>query len=182
MGDKGKIAFGTIFVVALFISAVLFAGYIETNENVQALISSFGPLGILVVSFVGGLNLIVPVPATAFIPVFSAAGFSLSLIIFIIVIGTTIADLVAFYVGTVLKPQAEKINSKVLKFLRKHCEHNKRMMQAIVFIYAAIVPFPNEVLLLPLGTLGIKLRSLFLVFTLGNATHVTLLALGLTSI
>lgn len=182
MNDKGKTAFGIIFVIALFAGALLFANNIQDNEQVKEIISSFGPFGILVVAFVSGLNLFVPVPATAFIPVFSAAGFSLSIIVIILVVGTTLADFVSFYMGTILKPHADKSNAKVLQFVRKYCKNRPRMTQAIVFLWAALVPFPNELLLLPLGTLGVKLRTLIIAFVLGTVVHVTALAYGLTSL
>jgi len=182
MGDKGKAIFGIVFVIALFTGALIFASHIQDNESVKGLITSFGPFGIFIVALAGGLNLFVPVPATAFIPIFSAAGFSLAMIIPLIVIGTTIADLVGFYIGTVLRPHVDKRKNKIYRAVQKWCEGRPYVTQAVVFIYASIVPLPNELLLIPLGALGIKLRTLILAFVAGNIIHVTLLAYGLTSL
>lgn len=181
MKDRGRTIFGLIFVIALFVGAIFFASYVENNENIKSLISSFGPLGIFIVAFIGGLNLFVPVPATAFIPIFSSAGFSLPLIISILVIGTTIADLLSFYIGTVLRPKADKSKNKTLKFVRKYCENKPKMTQLIVFLWASLIPIPNELLLLPLGMLGVKLQRIVLAFTFGTAVHTTILAFALTS-
>lgn len=180
MKDKGKIIFGVLFVVALFVGAVFAAGYIQDNSNLQELISSFGYLGVFIVSVIGGLNLFIPVPATAFIPVFIAAGLSLPLMISVMVIGTTTADLASYYLGTLLKTRVEKPNYKIYKFVKKWCEGKPKATQLIVFLYAAFIPFPNELLLLPLGTLGVKLRTLILAFTLGTAIHITGIAYGLS--
>ena len=181
MTDAGKTVFGVIFVAALFVGAIFFAQYIQDSNQAQELISSFGVFGIFIVSFIGGLNLFVPIPPTAFIPVFSAAGFSLTIIIIIIVIGTTIADLLSYYIGTVVKQNTKVIKNKVYKKLQKWCVGKPRSTQAIVFVYASVVPLPNEVLLLPLGALGVKLRNLVPAFVLGTIVHVTLVAHGLTS-
>lgn len=182
MPEKGKTIFGVLFVTALFATMMLLAGHVENNENVQKLIASFGPIGILITGFIGGLNLIVPVPATAFIPVFSAAGFGQFVIIAMLVIGTTTADLLSFVIGTALGPRAQRINHRMLRFLQKNCEKHPGKLQIIIFLYAAFAPFPNEVLLLPLGALGVRLRTLLVAFTTGNILHISLLTFGLTSL
>lgn len=178
MESKGKTIFGVVFVIILFVCTILVAQWIQTNPDAQDTIASFGVLGILLVSFIGGLNLVFPIPATAFIPVFSAAGFATSLIVTIIVIGTTIADLIAYYIGTILKPKADKIHNRFVDWLRENCVGKPMYTGFVVFLYAAIIPFPNEVLLLPLGSLGMKLKNLVVPFTLGTAVHVTALAYG----
>lgn len=181
MVQKTKLALSFLFVFFLFAGAIYFAGIIQDNSNLQEIISSFGYVGILFVSFISGLNFFVPIPATAFIPIFSASGFALPVIIVIIVIGTTIADLISYYIGTVLKPHADKSRSKVLEFARKYCVGRKYFTELLVFLYATLVPLPNELLLLPLGTLGVKLRTLFIPFALGTTVHVTIIAYGLTA-
>ena len=182
MGDKGRTIFGVVFVLALFVSALYFASHVQNNEAVKELVASFGHLGIFLVAVISGINLFVPVPATAFIPIFSAAGFNIVIIISIIVVGTTIADMLGYYIGTVLRPRANKGKNKIYHAIQKWCEGRPYVTQAIVFVYASIVPLPNELLLIPLGALGVKLRSLILAFVAGNIIHVTILAYGLTSL
>ena len=72
--------------------------------------------------------------------------------------------------------------NKIYHAIQKWCEGRPYVTQAIVFVYASIVPLPNELLLIPLGALGVKLRSLILAFVAGNIIHVTILAYGLTSL
>jgi membrane protein YqaA with SNARE-associated domain len=180
MFDKGKAIIGILFVIALFVGAIYLSSYIQGNDNAKEIVSSFGYLGMLIISFVGGLNLFVPIPPTASIPIFYSAGFNLSAIVAVIVIGTTIADLVSYYIGTFFRPQAEKSKNKVLKFVRKHCENKPKMIYIIVFLYSAFIPFPNEAVLLPLGTLGVKLKHILLPFVLGTLLHVSAIAYGLT--
>ncbi len=182
MGDTGKTIFGAVFVIALFAGAVLLAQYVQDNSHAQEIVASFGYFGVLLISFVSGLNLFVPIPATAFIPIFSAAGFSLVMIISIIVVGTTIADLLSFYIGTIIKKSKRVRKNKVYRTLQKWCEGKPKTTQLVVFLYASFIPLPNEVLLLPLGALGIRLSRLVPAFVLGTILHVTLLAHGLTSL
>jgi uncharacterized membrane protein YdjX (TVP38/TMEM64 family) len=181
MSDKGKTIFGVVFVVSLFVGAIFFAEYIQDKDHIKDFISSFGVFGILFVSFIGGLNLIVPLPPTVFIPIFSAAGFSLFVITSIIIIGTTIADLLSYYIGTVFKDSSKIKKNKAYKLIKKWCEGKPKVTQLAVFLWASFIPIPNEVLLLPLGVMGIKLKNLVTAFVLGTTIHVTVLAYGLTS-
>lgn len=180
MGDRGKIALAVIFVIVLFTVGVLAARYLQDNIYVQNLISSFGILGILFVAFLSGLNFIVPIPATAFIPIFSTAGFALPIIVSTIVVGTTTADLVSYFLGNFLKNHTDKPKNKTYRLIQKWCEGRPKTTQLVVFIYAVAFPLPNEVLLFPLGTLGVGLRTIFLAFVLGTTLHVSIIAYGLS--
>ncbi len=182
LGDRGKAALGIIFVIALFTTAILFARYIQDNAHIQSFIYSFGYIGILLVALVSGLNLIVPLPATAFVPVFIASGFDIWGIIITLVIGTTFADLTSYYIGTMFKESADHSKIKMVKQIRKYCIGRPFVTQAIVFLYATFAPLPNELLLLPLGTLGVRLRVLFLPFATGNALHITIVSHALVSV
>ena len=101
-------------------------------------------------------------------------------IILTIAVGTTIADLLAFYIGTLLKKQVDKSKVKMLNWLRENAIGKPKFTAFIVFLWAALSPLPNEVLLLPLGSLGTKLRTVALPFMLGTILYVTGIAYGLS--
>jgi len=179
---NGKILFGIIFILAIFFFGFLAADAIQDNEILTEYIASFGYAGILLTGFIAGLNLIVPISATAFAPLFLTTGFSLPEIILWLVIGTTAADLLAYYLGTLGKGYVKKSESKIVQFLIHCCSKKWKYAAAVVFAYAIVVPLPNELLLLPLGALGYRLKHLFVPFFVGNIIHVALLSYGTTSI
>jgi membrane protein YqaA with SNARE-associated domain len=90
--------FLTIIGVGVF-GSLLLTEYVIKNPSSQDLIQDFGVIGLFIISFVAGLNLLVPVPAATFVPVFTAGGMSLPLIISILVVGTMAANLLAYVAG-----------------------------------------------------------------------------------
>ena len=99
-----------------------------------------------------------------------------------LVIGTTIADLVGYYIGTYIKPHMDKRSNKIYRLVKKWCEGKPFITQGFVFLFAAFAPVPNELLLIPLGALGIKLRTLLLAFVAGNIIHISLIAYAFTAL
>lgn len=182
MAQKIRIPIVIVLVLLLFIFTFWLGGYIQENSHLQEIVSSFGFFGILFTSFVSGLNLIIPLPAVAFIPIFNASGFSIPIIIGGIVIGTTIADLLSYYAGTFGKTYVDRSKNKIILFFKDCCSNRKYMASFVIFVYSTLVPLPNELLLVPLGTLGFKLRHLIVPFTLGTVLHVSIVAYGVTTL
>ena len=50
--------------------AFYFADLARGNENLQRIIAGYGYIGIFVVSLISGFNLLVPIPAISFLPLF----------------------------------------------------------------------------------------------------------------
>src|SRR5258707_14010793 len=67
---KSSIAVKLFAFVVILGLAVLLGDLAQNNEFVKNFISSYGYFALFIVSFIGGLNLFVPVPVIAFMPVF----------------------------------------------------------------------------------------------------------------
>ncbi len=163
-------------------ASLLLAEYVSTDHGSQKLIQDFGYLGILVISFVAGLNALVPIPAATFVPVFTAGGISLPTIILLLTIGTMAANLVSFligiYGGNITETHYPHIQKKLLKFY----EGKERWLPYFVLGFAALIPFPDEVYLIPLGILGIKLRQFIIPLTIGTLIYQSLATYGVDNI
>lgn len=157
---------------------------LATNDLVTTLAQDFGWFGIFAVSVMAGFNIVFPIPAPAFVPIFVEAGFTLPTIIAIMVLGTTCADLAAFYFGTVGKQYLEtkkeqpKWYVKLVEFSSKY----RYLALPVVFFFAAFAPMPNELILAPLGLAGYKLYQLVLPLILGTVIHITILAYGASAV
>src|SRR5690606_23676755 len=86
-------------VIALIILGMILARTITDNDAVRSAIVQYGYVGIFLLSVISGFNLIVPIPAVAFMPVYIAAGLSFWPIIFIMSAGMCTADMLAFAAG-----------------------------------------------------------------------------------
>ena len=171
----------------LLFGIVAFALWLGTlvreNEALQALVRQYGYMGIFVVAIISGFNIAVPIPAAAFIPVFVESGFSVWPVVGLIALGTTIADLAAFGVGKVGR-------SLLLTVRQDHIRARLDSLQLrfpwapmfVLFLFAAFVPLPNELLLVPFAFLGYRVWRILPPLILGNSVFNALAAFGIAGI
>jgi membrane protein YqaA with SNARE-associated domain len=175
------ILIATTLATVWFLSLLL-ANFVSNNEVAQGMVGQFGYLGILVLAIIAGVNVILPVPAATFVPVFLAAGMWMPFIIITLVIGTIIADYAGYFVGRwsreFAKDHYPNTYRKVLSLNEKH--HN--LLLPFVFFYAALVPFPNEAFIIPLALIGVKFRFILIPLILGNLINQSMLAFGTANI
>lgn len=156
--------------------------YVLQNPASQDLIRDFGISGLFILSFVSGLNLLLPVPAATFAPIFSAGGMSLPTIIFVLVLGTMSANLLSYvagrYGGKFTRSRYPELQQKMLSLYKNH----QYWLPHFVFGFAALIPLPDEVYLVPLGILGIKLQQFIIPLTLGTIFYQTFATYGIDNI
>jgi len=171
-----------IFVAVLFAGSIWVAGYVAENDLAQDLVEQFGYLGVFLLAIIGGFNLVVPFPAAALSPIFLSTDLSVVGIIFTLALGTTLADSISYAVGILGRKHWEiEEHPYFLKFKTFRDKHEKWTIP-ILLLYASFVPYPNEILTLPLGFLGVRFRTLMPALLLGNLLHNTLLIVGITSL
>ena len=85
MNMRGKILFVALLALAVIFIAFLAAKGISENDAAKDLVARFGVFGIVITAFVAGLNLFVPVHAATFAPVFLSAGFSMLIIMILLI-------------------------------------------------------------------------------------------------
>jgi membrane protein YqaA with SNARE-associated domain len=174
--------FFILLIGAALYASFLLAEYIATDPSSRELIQDYGYFGILLVSFVAGLNLFIPIPAAAFVPIFTAAGISLIEIILLLIVGTMAANLLSFYLGrfggNITKNNYPHIQKKLTGLYSRH----KKWVPYFVFAFSATIPLPDEVFLIPLGIVGVKLRHIIIPLILGTAVYQTIAALGVENL
>ena len=167
-----------LLILLVFAAVVVLAGRIEDSEFATELVNQYGYLGVYLIAVASGFNILIPIPAPTFVPIFTAAGLPLYGIIAFMVLGTTTADLLAFYVGRVGKRFTEGKDIEWLEKIETYAKHRRPLVLPSVFLWAAFMPLPNELILIPLALLGFRLRFLILPLLLGTVIHITLLAMG----
>ena len=172
----------SVLAVIMLLGVIILARFVTQNDNAQLLVQDFGYIGVIVISFVAGLNAIVPIPAGSFVPVFTAAGLDLQFVILMLIIGTTIADLAAWYVGVLGRKITLHNYPKLAKFTNWIQQKNIWAVMLFVFVYASVAPIPNEVILIPLALVGIKLRYLIVPLIMGTILYQTAFAFGAQSL
>lgn len=169
--------------LGLIVAIVAFAFWLSAaasdNTYVQEIIARYGYFGIFVASVVSGFNLVVPVPAVTFIPALLEAGLQYWPSILILTLGMTSADLAAYVLGRAGRGVfGEAFNQKMIRRLDVMRERHPIIPLVTVFFFASVIPFPNEILVVPLGFLRYKLTYLIIPVFLGNLVFNALYSKG----
>lgn len=156
--------------------------YILDNDSAQLVVQEFGYIGVVIVSFIAGLNLLVPIPAATFVPIFTAGGIALPMVIFLLILGTMAANVVAYAIGKLgnhfTATHYPAMQSRIETIYTRH----RKWLPYFVFIYAGLIPLPNETYLIPLGLLGVRMREFFIPLLLGTTVYQTVYAIGINNL
>lgn len=174
----------TIFasIILVTVLALFLAEWIVQSPEAQATIASLGYFGVVMVAIIGGLNIIIPIPAVTLTPIFTASGLHLPFIILALTGGTIIADYIGYLFGKISRPVLYGHYPKVITWLEETIITRPKLLQLITFIYAAFIPLPNEVLVIPLAVMNIKFRRILLPLLFGNLLNQAIYATSIQSI
>ena len=171
-----------IAIIGIFSLSLYLTKYVANDEGAQMLVQQFGYIGVFLISFITGLSFISPVPSATFSPIFTAGGIPLFVTITLAVIGTMCANFVSYFIGRLghnfTNTHYPKIQQKIFDIYAKR----KELLPYFVFGFAAFIPIPDEVYLIPLGIIGVKIREFILPLFLGTVFFQTITALGFHNI
>ena len=171
-----------VLVIVIFITAIWLSQWLSTSTEAVAVVERFGYLGLVGIGMVAGLNFIIPIPAATFSALYSAAGLATTGIILALAVGTLIADMIGFWVGTKLRLLVNDSYPKIAAYAKNIAAGSGYYIFIFVLLYAALVPFPNEAILIPLAISGIKFRYLVAPLLIGNILHQAILIVGVDSL
>lgn len=170
-----------IIFFAIVISCAIGLNMIFTTESeLLGHIQSFGYTGLFFTSVLSGFNLIVPIPIIAFYPTLIAAGFIPVWTIITISAGMVFGDLMGYLLGMSAQgtETAKKWEKRVVSLEDKH----PALLPLFVFTYAAVVPLPNELIVVPLAALRTPISMIFIPVLVGNVIFNSLVAFGVMGI
>ena len=166
---------GGAVVLALIVWANLYAA---EHDLVREGARRFGYPGILAAAAVSGFNLVVPIPVIAFFPFFLEVGFAPVPTVGVIAAGMTLGDLVGYLVGHTARQVMAPRSRGLIGRLERLRERHPVLPFVLMFLYAALAPIPNEVLVVPLAFLRYPLAGIFVAVLAGNLIFNSLVALG----
>lgn len=169
---------GVVLVFAFYLASLA-----HENETIRAVVASYGYVGLLAVAFLSGFNLAVPVPAVAFLPLFLQSGLSFWPSIILIAVGTSLADVVAYFIGRAGRHAVHHFSHDGFVARLEHVRHRYPALPVVLlFCFVSFVPLPNEILVTPLGFLGYRIRRLLPVIFIGNMVFNLLYAAGIMTL
>ena len=158
------------------------ANFVGAHDGAREIVARFGYAGVFIVSFISGISVILPVPPAAFVPIFSAAGLTTTLIIAALTVGTIVTDFVGYTIGLWSKGFIASHYPKIHDFLVSlNVKHHALLFPTIV-AYTSISPFPNEALVIPLAVIGIPFSHFLLPLTIGTVCYHALTVYGIQNL
>jgi len=177
---KALINFAALLLVVVFV--YFLSDFVRESDEVKNLIMSYGYFGLFVVAIASGFNLVVPIPAIAFLPIVLSVGLSATVSVIVIAIGMTAGDGIGFLLGKTGRMAVEKKTfPKFVQKLEAYLQKHPRLVSPVVFLYAAFVPAPNEIIVIPLSFLDRHWTQIILPVLAGNFIFNALVALGIMS-
>jgi membrane protein YqaA with SNARE-associated domain len=177
-----RLAIQLVLILALAALIVWANLYAADHELVREAAGRFGYAGILAAAALSGFNLVVPVPVVAFFPFFMAAGLAPLPTVLVIALGMTIGDLLGYVVGRtarqVLRPKAGGTVARLEALQARH----PYLPLAVMLGWAAFIPAPNELLVIPLAFLRYPVAGIFVAVLVGNLVFNSLIAFGVVRI
>lgn len=162
-----------------FVLAVIIALAIPSaRQTLLDLAGKYGYAGIFLVSFLGGISFFIPLPYPILIIPLVEAGLNPWLLALGAGIGATLGDGISYYLG---RTAADAYPEKLKGF--KHAAANiynryPWFAPLILFAWAALIPFPNEVFVVPFGITRYGIWKTLAIAVAGNMTFVFLIAKG----
>ena len=181
--NKSAVLLQGAFIVALIVFVVWLSGIAGESGVVKDFVVRYGYLGILLLALVSGFNLVVPIPAVTFMPVFLAAGLNFWLTIFFITIGMTLGDSIGYLIGRFGRNATK--NRKIPEVMKKMellSEKYTHGVPLFFFIYSSIAPFPNELVVIPAAFMNIRWYYILVPVLFGNMIFNILVGTGLIGI
>lgn len=171
-----------VTIIVVFVAAIALSQWLSTSPQAVTIMERLGYLGVIGLGIVGGLNFVVPIPPATFSALYGAAGFALYGVILALALGTLIADMIGFWIGTKLRIALADSYPKITQYAKKVAAGSLYWLFFVVMMYAAFVPFPNEAILIPLALAGVRFYYLLLPLIIGNILHQTILLTGVDTL
>ena len=172
-----------ILLILVILLAFWVSGTVKDSDFVRSLIRQFGYGGIFLIAVVSGFNLVIPVPAISFLPVFLTSGLNTFAVVAIIAAGMTLADFVGYLLGKAGRHLAlSALERRVANKFEGLKEQLHWSPALLLFLFASFIPIPNEVIVIPMAFLGYRLVYILLPVFLGNLVFNSIYAIGTINI
>lgn|GEM_PF-653961 len=173
-----------VLAAAAVIALIVWVNEIAVgSERIRAAVYEFGYGGLFVIAAFSGFNLVVPVPVVAFFPFFMEAGLQPVPTVATIALGMTTGDMVGYLLGyagrEVVHPPAGA--RRWLDRLERLRARHPHLPYVFLLFYAALVPLPNELIVVPMAFLGYRLPLMFVAAFGGNLVFNGIAASGAVS-
>lgn len=145
-----------LLVLILFVTFSTTFYFLTPDEVLQYVGFQSAYLMIFFLAFLGGLSTFSGVPYHVILIAFASSGLNPLFLGLLATSGVMLGDTTSFYLGTQSKKLLSERMLSVLETLRKVENTSPRFMTIIFFLYGALIPFSNDIIVIPSGLLGYR--------------------------
>lgn len=160
-------------------TAIVLQGNDASGDVITRLIHRGGYAGVTLASVLSAFNFAVPVPVIAFFPSMVEAGLRPGLTVALMSLGMTIGDAIGCLIGVYGRRAFELPTNRVTRWIDRTRKTKPWLVWAALLFYAAFVPLPNEVFVIPLAFFGFRPIGIIASVLGGNTVFNSLAAYGL---
>lgn len=170
--------------VAALAGLVAFAAWVNVRaaemEAFREMAAAAGYAGLFAASVVSGFNLVAPIPVALFYPALIESGFTPLPTVLTIAAGMTGGDLLGYMVGNTTRdvagPRLARVRVVLERMLGALRSRHRLLPYGLLFLYAAFVPLPNELVVIPLAFMRYSLPGVMIAVLCGNIVFTPLVA------
>jgi membrane protein YqaA with SNARE-associated domain len=141
---------------------------LDLEGPIVDLVGRFGYLGYFLSACIAGINIFVPTSHLIFTAPLLNAGLDPWILAGCGALGASLADLVGYAVGDRGRATFTGATDRMARWLGDRVTRHPRLAPLILFVWAATIPLPNEILVIPAGVMGYGLARTFFFTFLGN--------------
>lgn len=164
----------SVFFIFMFLAWTFFISQFSPAELVDAIGSRNGYVLSLASAFIGGLSAFIAFPYYLIVLTLGAGGLDPILLGLAAAVGLFLGDSTSYvlglYGGELLPVKAQKT---LLRFTDWVIGKSFWKASAVLFLYGALAPLPNDLLIIPLGLAQYPYRYLMIPLGLGNLVFTT---------
>jgi membrane protein YqaA with SNARE-associated domain len=141
------------------------------NQQLLSFLTTYGLLGAFLNSFISNASLAIPIPYSPLFIFLAGQAKSTTFLLALIAvgaIGSTLGEIVSFYVGRGVSLALFK-ESRTAAFIKQAVEKRPRLTTLYIFL-AAATPFPDDFVVIPLGLMNYPVKRMILPILAGKAT------------
>lgn len=154
---------------AIFGMWTFFIYQFSPSEIVDFFGTQNGYIATLVLSFIGGISIIIPIPYHLVLMTFAAGGMNPILLGIVATIGQASGDSTSFLLGFSGRTIVPRSLFTVVERFQKWCMSlTYWKFAAALTLYGAVSPFSNDWLLIPMGIAHYPYRKIMIPLEIGN--------------
>jgi membrane protein DedA with SNARE-associated domain len=159
-----------VYVIFLlsFIGLAVWLATIELEGALADIVARFGYVGYFVAASIAGINVFLPTSHLIFTAPLLNASLDPWALVACGAVGATLADGVGYFIGSTGRSAFYGSMNRVAQWLARVVAAHPRIAPVVLFLWAATVPLPNEILVIPAGVIGYGVARTFLITLSGN--------------